>query len=180
MSSPVLMVALFRNLNLGHIGSPTKEQLVGAFGGNGVARSFQTNGTILFASEKPRAAVRQALLSLRESGYTHIAVVRPLAEIEWVVQVTPLPDPGEDVYRSMISFFDLKSLPTIELPLRSRDQLVELRSLDERSAASVCWKPRNTAGDVTGLLETLLQVPVTTRSLGTLQRLVAAAHRFGF
>lgn len=40
-------------------------------------------------------------------------------------------------------------------------------------AHSVCWKPRQTAGNVTGCLEQLLSVPVTTRTVATMQRLLA-------
>jgi hypothetical protein len=170
-------VALFRNLNLGHAGSPTGAELVDAFGGTAHARNFQTNGTVLFDSDAPEATARRALRILRDKGYRHTLVVRPLLELEQVVEETPGVDPAENVYRVMISFYDIGTLPPVELPLRSPDQLVELRRLSPRSAASVCWKPRRTAGDVTGFLERLLKVPVTTRTLDTLKRLVAAASR---
>lgn len=170
-------VALFRNLNLGHAGSPTGEELVAAFGGTALARNFQTNGTVLFKSDNIEATVRKALQVLRGNGFHHSLVVRPLSELERVVKATPSADPAEKIYRTMISFYDIDSLPALELPMRSRDQLVELRRLDRRSAGSVCWKPRQTAGDVTGFLERLLNVPVTTRTLGTLERLVIAALR---
>lgn len=170
-------VALFRNLNLGHPGSPTGEELVAAFGGTARARNFQTNGTVLFESDNPETTARQALAVLRDHGHRHSMLVRPLAELERVVKQTPAADPAENVYRTMISFYDIDNLPTIELPLRSRDRLVELRRLDRRSAGSLCWKPRDTAGDVTGFLEKLLNVSVTTRTLGTMERLVSAARR---
>jgi uncharacterized protein (DUF1697 family) len=170
-------VALFRNLNLGHAGSPTGAELVDAFGGTTHARNFQTNGTVLFDSDAPEATARRALQILRDKGYRHTMVVRPLLELEQVVAETPGVDPAENVYRVMISFYDISTLPSVELPLRSPDQLVELRRLGRRCAGSVCWKPRRTAGDVTGFLEGLLNVPVTTRTLGTLKRLVAAASR---
>lgn len=170
-------VALFRNLNLGHRGSPTGNELVAAFGGPAVARNFQTNGTVLFTSATPRATASRALRGLRDGGYSHSMVMRTVAELEDIVRETPEADPAENVYRTMISFFDTDCLPPVELPKRSRDQLVELRRFDRGSAISICWKPRHTAGDVTGFLEALLSVPVTTRSLGTLKRLVAAAKR---
>lgn len=40
-------VALFRNLNLGHPGSPTNAELVEAFGSPAAARCFQSNGTVV-------------------------------------------------------------------------------------------------------------------------------------
>ena len=174
---PVTQVALFRNLNLGHRGSPNGNELVAAFGGPAVARSFQTNGTVLFTSATPEATASRALRLLRDGGYSHGMVMRTVAELEAIVGETPEADPAEKVYRTMISLFDTDRLPPVELPMRSRDQLVELRRVDRGSATSVCWKPRHTAGDVTGFLEALLSVPVTSRSLGTLKRLVAAAKR---
>lgn len=170
-------VVFFRSLNLGHHGSPSGNELVAAFGGPAMAMNFQTNGTVLVASATPSATASRARRTLRESGYLHDMVVRTLPELERVVSQVPEVDPDEDVYRMMVSFFDADHLPTIELPMRSRDRLVELRQLDRGSAGSVCWKPRHTAGDVTGFLEALLNVPVTSRSIGTLKRLIATARR---
>lgn len=162
-------VALFRNLNLGHRASPTGDELLAAFGGPAVARNFQTNGTVLFTTDDPHVTTGRALRSLHGKGYHHHMVIRTLSELEQVSE-TPEADPAENAYRTMISFFDVHRLPTVALPLRSPDRLVELRRLDHGSATSLCWKPQHTAGDVTGFLETLLNVPVTTRTLGTLQR----------
>ena len=142
-----------------------------------MARNFQTNGTVLFTSATPKATASRALRGLRDGGYSHSMVMRTVAELEYIVGETPEVDPAENVYRTMISFFDTDRLTPVELPMRSCDQLVELRRVDRGRATSVCWKPRHTAGDVTGFLEALLGVPVTTRSLGTLKRLVAAAKR---
>lgn len=173
-------VALFRNLNLGHLGSPTGEELVAAFGGTGLAHTFQTNGTVLFNSDQPESTACHALLILRSTDHHHNVTVRPLSELKRVVEEAPGADPADNIYRTMISFYDIDTLPSIELPVRSRNRLVEVRRLDHRNAASVCWKPHHTAGDATGFLETLLNAPVTTRSLGTLQRLIAAAPTMGY
>lgn len=171
----MIHVALFRNLNLGHRGSPTGQELVAAFGGPAVARNFQTNGTVLFVSATPEATASRALQILQDGGYAHSMVVRSVSDVVRSVRATAEADPGENIYRAMVSFFDIEQLPKVELPARSSDQLVELRQLDRDSASSVCWKPRSAAGDVSGFLESLLSVPVTTRTLGTLQRLLVAA-----
>ena len=53
-------VVLYRNLNLGHAGSPNREQLEGALERAGALRvkSFQTNGTVLLEAEDPEALTR--------------------------------------------------------------------------------------------------------------------------
>lgn len=170
-------VAFFRNLNLGHRGSPSGPDLVAAFGGSAAARNFQTNGTVLFTASDPDATASRALRILRDADYSQSMVLRTVSEVDAITRETPEADPAENVYRTMVSFFDVEHLPPIKLPLRNGNGLVELRQISTSSAASVCWKPRNTAGDVTGFLEALLHAPVTTRSLGTLKRLVAAAQK---
>lgn len=167
-------VALFRNLNLGHSGSPSGADLVDAFGGPAVARSFQTNGTVVFEAADPEQATDEALVKLRAAGYTHPVIVRSLHAIQCAVAETPAIDPAEGIYRSMISFYNVDDIPDVRLPRRSPDRLVEIRTLGRVYAHSVCWKPRQTAGNVTGYLEQLLSVPVTTRTDATLQRLVRA------
>lgn len=50
--------------------------------------------------------------------------------------------PGEGIYRSTISFYDVHETPAVQLPFRSPDGLVEIRVLDPECAHSVCGKPR--------------------------------------
>jgi uncharacterized protein (DUF1697 family) len=173
----MMHIALFRNLNLGHRGSPTGDELVDAFGGPTVARNFQTNGTIIFTSDAPETTATEATQALRHLGYQQGMVVRSLTDIEQAVADTHEPAPHENVYRTMVSFFGLERLPAVTVPARSRDGLAELRRLDDRSASSVCWKPRNNAGDVTGFLESLLDTQITSRTLGTMNRLLTTTRR---
>lgn len=165
-------VALFRNLNLGHPGSPTSAELVEAFGGPGAARRFQSNGTVVFEAADPEKAAAQAIVELRAAGYRHPVIVRTLEQIRSAVRETLPIDAGKDIYRSMISFYNVHEIPDVPLPYRSPDGLVEIRMPGPAFAYSVCWKPRQTAGNVTGSLEQLLSVPVTTRTVATLQRLI--------
>lgn len=167
-------VAFFRNLNLGHPGSPTGTELIDAFGGPSAASTFQTNGTVVIRAADPASVTRRALARLSNAGYLQPCVVRTLDEVTRIVKATePLPH-GSDIYRLMVSFFDIdeaRALPGT--PLRAPDGLVEVREIGPLHAVSACWKPGNSAGDVTGFLEQLLGVQVTTRSLATLTRLVA-------
>ncbi|MFT4189209.1 MAG: hypothetical protein QM621_11585 [Aeromicrobium sp.] len=121
--------------------------------------------------------VRAARERLREIGHEHDVVLRSLDEVRRIVESTPEAEPTEDVYRTTVSFFDLDVLPEVSLPARSANGLVEVRALGRGHAGAVCWKPKNTAGDVTGFLEKTPGVPVTTRTLGTLRRLVASVEQ---
>lgn len=172
-------VALFRGLNVGQSGSPTRDELLTAFKGAGSVKSFQSNGTVLFRSDNPHGVARDAQRALRSRGHRHEVIVRSLEVLGSIVERVPATDSAEDVYRTMVSFFDLDVLPATRVPLRSRNKLVELRQLDQGTAVSVCWRRGSNAGDVTGFLEALLGVPVTTRTLGTCERLVAAARAMG-
>lgn len=172
----MISVAFFRNLNLGHAGSPSGKELVDAFGGEDIARNFQTNGTVIFYSAEPFRLVRAAQKKLKAYGFSHDVMHRSLAEILAAVECAPRLDPDEDIYRQMISLFDGAEFPPeIPLPHRTPNGLVEIRAVEEGLVHSVCWKSKNTAGNVTAYLEKLLAVPVTTRTLGTMQRLIKAA-----
>lgn len=170
-------VALFRGLNLGHRGSPTRQDLLAAFGGPAFASIFQTNGTVVLDKSVTQVQMGVATNNLRTAGYTHSVVVRSLDEIQRTVDRVVEPLRAENVYRVMVSFFDAPSPPELRLPRRSPDRLVEVRELDAGAAVSYCWKPGSSAGDVTGFVESLVNVPVTTRTLGTLRRLVKSAER---
>ena len=55
-------VVFYRNLNLGHSGSPNREQLETALLDAGAkrVRSFQTNGTVLIEANNPADVVAKA------------------------------------------------------------------------------------------------------------------------
>lgn len=167
-------VALFRGLNVGQAGSPTRDELLAAFPAAASAGSFQSNGTVLFRSDQPHVVARDARRALQRVGHHHELIVRPLAALASIADRAPAADSAQNVYRTMVSFFDVPVLPALPVPLLSRNELVELRLLEEGAAVSACWKRGSSAGDVTGFLEALLGVPVTTRTLGTCERLVAA------
>jgi uncharacterized protein (DUF1697 family) len=171
----MVYVALFRNLNLGHSGSPSRQQLLDAFAAADFVRSFQTNGTVLFDSKAPRETVEQARRELERAGYRDKAIIRSLDELRPLVSSTAEADPDERVYRTTLSFFDAAEPPQLELPTRSNNELVEIRRLHPGAAVAVCWQRGSTIGDVNALLERILGIPVTTRTLGTMQRLLAAA-----
>ncbi len=165
-------VALFRNMNLGHPGSPTGKELLAVFGGPQSASIFQTNGTVLLTTPYARTQLSRGIDRLRTAGYAQHVVVRSGAEIYQSIEHVSEPDPDRGVYHTMVSFFDVPSIPRVQIPLRSRDRLVELRVLEAGVAVSYCWKTGSTAGDVNGFVESLVNASATTRSLGTLRRLL--------
>lgn len=169
-------VVFFRNLNLGHVGSPSGSVLVEAFGGPAVAANFQTNGTVVIETTAPGPIVAAARRRLATQGFEHPFVVRSTAEVAEIVAATPALDPAEDVYRLVVSFFDPSAAVAPgdgPVPWRSSNGLVEVRHVGLDHAVSACWRRGSSVGDVTGFLEARLGVPVTTRTLGTLERLVA-------
>jgi len=174
---PTIRIAFFRNLNHGHRGSPTGAQLVDAFGGSGAARAFQGNGTVIFASTSPEATLRQAVAALGELGFHHEYVVRTLPEIVAATELIDETTVPDDVYRMMVSFFDVPALPPAELPLFNGNRMLEVRRLEPGVAASLSWRKGSSVGDPTAFLEPYLGVPVTSRTLGTIQRLAKAAQK---
>ncbi len=170
-------VAFFRYVNFGKVGSPRSEHLVEAFGGPAVATNHQTNGTIIFEADDPEEHATAALLRLRSLGYEQPAILRPLAEIASVVAEHSHYADSED--RIMVSLFDAvpsnilnRVLPT------SRNGLVETLHLTSCYAVTRCMQRGTTFGDATVFLEPQLHTPVTSRTLGTLQRLVAKHQLF--
>ncbi|WP_183643749.1 DUF1697 domain-containing protein [Neomicrococcus lactis] len=165
-------VALFRNLNLGQKGSPSSGELLDAFGGPEVATNFQTNGTVVFETTDLESTKNLVKTRLAESGYLQSFSVLTLEEMAEFAAQAPQVDPAGNVYRVMASFFDAPEEPQIALPLRSKNNLVEVRSISRNHAWSLTWKPNSSVGNVTGLLEEHLGVPVTSRTASTVGRLV--------
>ena len=172
-------VVLFRNLSLGHPGSPTCQELVEAFGGAAFASAFRGNGSLVLHESVTQGQIVAATNRLQTAGYTHSIVVRSVNAIRRTVDRVIEPSAADNVYRVMISFFDAPSPLDLSLPRRSPNRLVEIHDLDAGAAISYCWKPGSSAGNVTGFLESLINGPVTTRTLGTLQRLINYAERIG-
>ena len=145
--------------------------LADAFGGSASATNLQINGTVVFDTDDPSMAAERARARLDAAGFGQHFVVRALSAIAAIVGEAPVVDPAENIYRLMVSFYDIGVRPQITAPLRSQDDLVEVRRVYDTHAWSVCWKPKNKAGNVTGFLESLLETPVTTRTAATLERL---------
>lgn len=169
-------VAFYRDLNLGQRGSPNRGQLEGALVGAGAttARSFQSNGTVVFTVEPglERDVVGGAapVLSHR-AGYDGPAFVRELAALVALVDREPFA--GLDHEGSpQITFFDGGRDAGLALPWtapRGDLVIVEIRS---GYALSLARRIGSRMGSAGRELEERLGVPATTRGMGTVERLV--------
>ncbi len=171
-------VAFFRNLNLGHETSPDRAQLESAFTDAGAlnVRSFQTNGTVLFTADDPATVIAATLNQLRDRcGYNDCVLVRSTTDLRGQLAKLPPPATSPGVYRETISFFD--NAPSAGRSPPNQDQLVALISVHDDHAHATITKVGNRVGNVTRHLEAVLEVPVTTRTRGTVERLLLAAEQ---
>ena len=172
-------VTFYRNVNLGQPRSPTRAQLEGALAEAGaeVPKSFQTNGTVVFAAESLPAAremVERAaralagVCGLREPGFTI-----PFEPLAVLVAEEPFAGPGAAGLREFhASFMADEQLARLSAPLVSPRGDVELIRVTPFVALSVSRRVGAGVGYPTPFLEKLLGAPATTRGWGTIERLV--------
>lgn len=174
-----LYVALYRNLNLGHRGSPNREQLEDALASCGARRvkSFQTNGTVLLDTDTPLAIVELAGPVLRDCcGYDDAVFVQSIAQLDALVALGIFEaHPSTRTYRECVTFFRGPKTPEWVLPWTNPKDDVDILYCNDGVALSLTRKPRNTAGNPTAVLERATQGVATTRTLGTIQRLLKTA-----
>ena len=172
--------AFFRNTNLGRIGSPTRLQLEKSFADAGAvkAASFQVNGTLVFESSSVKAAqiiLRTASEALLSSvGLQEPCCVRPLnalSRLPWA-EVFAAVNPAE-VHELTVSFACGTLGSTLSLPQATERQDAVVLWLAQGNALSISRKIMSGPGSPNMLLERLTGVPFTSRSLGTIQRLLA-------
>ncbi|MEV5440238.1 DUF1697 domain-containing protein [Streptomyces sp. NPDC052682] len=174
-------VVFYRSMNLGHPGSPDRATLESALAAAGAraVRSFQTNGTVLLEADDPVCVVAEAAKALEAAaGYTQPAMVRGLDLLVDVLAGQPF-DGHEDsrTYRETFTFFDGGRPIALELPWTNAKGDITLVELREGLALSIIRKQGSNAGGPTAEIERMAGVPATTRTLGTIERLVRAAGR---
>lgn len=173
-----LDVVFYRGLNLGHAGAPTRAELEEALVGAGALRvkSFQTNGTVLVEAEDTGAVVRAAAEAVREqSGYADAALIRPFALLVDTLSADPFAGHSDPrTYRHALTFFDGGRELRLATPWTNERDDVDIVEVRDGMALSAIRKPRNTAGSPTAEIERLTGGVATTRTLGTVERLVAA------
>ena len=171
-----LAVALFRNLNLGHRGSPNRAALEAAFTDAGATDvfSFQTNGTVAHRSLDPDAVLRAASASLAADGYTNttafgIDAARLLAVLDG------LPPEGlpDGAYREVLTFFD----PALTAGPQEDGPRIRWLSGGPGWVHSIVWFVDGTAGSPGPVLEKQLRTLTTMRTRGTMDRLAVRLRR---
>jgi len=172
--------AFFRNTNLGRVGSPTRAQLEQTFldSGAATASSFRVNGTLVFEADSARSAMDilqaatatlRSVAGLREPGCVRsLAALRRLPWSEVFAGVDPA-----DVHELTVSFACGKVNSTLALPQSTDRQDAVVLWLERDNALSVTRRIMSGPGSPNMLLERLTGVPFTSRSLGTIQRLIA-------
>lgn len=171
-------VVFYRNLNLGHAGSPNREQLEGALKRSGAsqAKSFQTNGTVLFEAADPEGVVAEAAIELVAAGYDDAAIVRPLADLEDLLALGVFEKhQSPRTYRETVTFFRDGQKPNWSTPWTNAKDDVDVLHIGDGIALSLIRKPRNSAGSPTFELERATGGVATTRTRGTIDRLLQTA-----
>ena len=175
-----LVVVFYRNMNLGHGGSPDRAGLEAALSGAGarLARSFQTNGTVVLdvGAQDPRAVLARAAPVLKGSaGYADAVFVRPLTQLAQILPRRPFGGAvDESTYRATFTFFEPVAPFPAELPWTNARGDVDILEADAGIALGVVRKNAGTAGSPTAEIEKLLGAAATTRTAGTIERLVRA------
>ncbi len=178
--------AFYRAMNLGHRGSPVRAQLEAALveAGARAVRSFQTNGTVLLdvggaADDVAAAVVRGAAPLLAErSGYTHAALVRSLADVAAAIDGDPFAlTRDERTYRETLTFLDGGEPLPVDLPWTDPRDMLDLLAARRGVVVGVVRGGPGTWADPNSLVERFTGGVATTRTLGTVQRLLAAAAR---
>ncbi|WP_327581544.1 DUF1697 domain-containing protein [Nonomuraea sp. NBC_00507] len=172
-------VVFYRNMNLGHPNSPSRAILENALREAGAsARSFQTNGTVLIEAgdAAPRELVhRAAPRLLTVSGYDDAAFVRPLDQLTAILDRDPFAGAGDErTYRETFTFFDGGQEFGAPIPWTNDRGDVDIIEIADGVALSVIRKTGTRAGSPTAEVEARLDVPATTRTAGTIRRLVQA------
>lgn len=140
-------------------------------GASGV-RAFQTNGTVLFTAADPSLVAARARDGLRPCGYDDAVFVRDRARLTQIIDQFPDLPPESDHYREMVVLFDHPDAHACASLPREREGLLQVLRVEHDHALGLIWKPKSTAGNITGHLEHRLDTVATSRTLGTVQRLL--------
>ena len=174
------LVAFFRNLNLGQRLAPSREGLELAFleAGAASARSFQTNGTVVFNARSFKTGLKVARFACEHleqgSGFSEPVFVRSWDYLASLVQRQPFAtDEDSAVHAYAVTFLHPEADLGIELPAATARGDVRVVEYTEAEILCASYKTgANLAGSPNVFAERLFGLPATTRVWSTIERLV--------
>ncbi|WP_415856406.1 DUF1697 domain-containing protein [Sinomonas sp. G460-2] len=174
----VLCAVFYRNLNLGHRGSPTRAVLEAALMDAGAVRvaSVQTNGTVLLETPDPNRVVAKAASTLeRECGYRDAGLIRPFEVLASIIDRDPFEGRGDErTYGETFTFFDGGAPLQLDLPWTNERGDVDIFEVTHGIALSVIRRLASSPGSPNAEISRLTDGAVTTtRNKRTVERLVA-------
>ena len=175
---PGLSVVFYRNMNLGQrlSRSPGRAGLEGALiaAGGEAVRSFQTNGTVVFRAEDPRGVVAAAAPALESGwGYRDAGLVRPLDLLADILETDPFDGfRDERTYRETFTVYEGGTPLSVALPWTSPRDDLDILDAREGIALGIIRQRGRSVGSPTSEIERMTGGVATTRTLGTIQRLL--------
>jgi len=173
-------VAFLRNVNLGQRGSPTRPQFESTFlpAGAETATSLLSNGTLVFTipdgSLASKTAARAGAILRESCGWRERIFVRGCRQLAQLVEGDPFAEfAGVAVAERAITFFEPQDSVAVTAPIESVRKDCLVFRIDAGEAFSITRIVAGKTGYPTPVLESALKSPVTTRSWGTILRLVA-------
>jgi len=176
----VRLVAFFRNLNLGQRLAPSREELELGFleAGASSAKSFQTNGTVIFQARSLRSGLKVVRFACEQfegrNGFTEPAFVRSWDYLAALVERQPFASEKDPmVHAHAVTFLHAESDLSIDLPAQTPRGDVRVVEYTEGEILCASYKTgANMAGSPNVFAERLFGLPATTRVWGTIERLV--------
>jgi len=168
----VRTVALFRNVNQGQRGHPSTTDLLGALhdAGSGEAVAFRSNGTIVFDADAPSEVASRAVEALTaRTGLTRECFTISMDELGRIVDAHA----GEpDAERRELTLhrggtIDIDDPAVVQEASRRRCVIVA-----SSDGWTVSVNERERESNATPVIERITAAPATSRSLGTLVRVV--------
>lgn len=172
--------AFFRNLNLGHGNAPSRAVLEDLFlqAGADAAASFQTNGTVAFATHGGTRRARQVLRGvqsalLQQQGFAEPVFLRDMAYLHRLVASDPFQgQAGDTIYDFYVTFLHGDAQMAEGLPMTNGRGDVHVVAYTSTEMLSFNHLRGKTMGNPQVFAETLFSRPATTRTWGTVCRLV--------
>ncbi|WP_171041361.1 DUF1697 domain-containing protein [Sinomonas susongensis] len=171
-----MCAGFYRNLNLGHPGSPTRAVLEAELREAGARRvvSVGANGTALIEAEEPEEVFRASIAALEKmAGYRGAVMVRTFSLLASIVDRKPFGGRGDgQLYRETFTFFDGGKPLCVPLPWTNGRGDVDIIDVSDGVALGVTRWTGSGPGSPGAEIERLTGAITTTRTRGTIERLV--------